>query len=105
MRDLSSVSMSIQIGRRPVEPRVTVATAREFLDFWVENSVHADEAFSPRRSDGDFAELARRLIVAARAEGFSSAEIEAETGRDIRSYIKKLVGQRNAGEATRLKSD
>lgn len=80
-----------------------MATAREFLDFWVENSVHADEAFSPRRGDEAFAELAQRLVVAAQAEGFSAAEIEAETGADIRSYIKKLVGQRNAGEATRLK--
>jgi hypothetical protein len=85
--------------------RVKVATAQEFLDFWVENSVHADEAFSPLRSDEDFAELARSLIVAARAEGFSAAEIEGETGADIQSYIKKLVGQRNAGEATRLNDD
>lgn len=44
--------------------------AREFIDFWAENSIHAVEQDQTAGASQDVAELTRRLIEAAKGRAF-----------------------------------
>ena len=79
-----------------------MATVREFVEFWLENSVHADEEFGPRRGREAIRQLVDNLISAAQAQGFSRADIEAELG-DPYDFIRAEINQKNADEETRLR--
>jgi len=46
--------------------------AREFIDFWIENSVHAREQTGATGASQDVIELARRCVDMAKTEGISS---------------------------------
>jgi hypothetical protein len=54
--------------------------AREFIDFWILNSVHPVEQYRTPGASQDVAELNRRLIGAAEAQGLSEPELQAEIG-------------------------
>jgi hypothetical protein len=82
-----------------------VATAKEFVEFWLENSVHADEQYGARRGRVEVQQLAVRLIRAAAAQGFTKRQMETELGGDIRVYIRARIDSQNADEAARLKRD
>ncbi|WP_245321519.1 hypothetical protein [Bradyrhizobium sp. NAS96.2] len=51
-----------------------MSKAREFIDFWIENSVHAVEQYWTVGASQDVAELTRRLVAAAKEQGFSEPD-------------------------------
>jgi hypothetical protein len=81
-----------------------VASAKEFVEFWLQNSVHADEQMTGRRGREAILELADRLVVAAKHQGITDQQIEAEIG-DIYTYIRTSIDAKNASDTTRLRLD
>ena len=77
---------------------------REFVDFWLTNSVHADEQMVGRRGREDIVKLADRFAVAANCQGFTRQQIEAEIG-DIYAYIRARIDSENVHETARLRLD
>jgi hypothetical protein len=77
-----------------------VATVREFIDFWLENSVHADEEDGPQRGPETIQRLAGTLIRAAEDQGFSEADVKAELG-DLGEVIRAIIDRKNADEEAR----
>jgi hypothetical protein len=77
---------------------------REFVDFWLTNSVHADEQMVGRRGREDILKLADRFAVAANGQGFTRQQIEAEIG-DIYAFIRARIDSENVHETTRLRLD
>jgi hypothetical protein len=80
-----------------------VSKAREFIDFWVENSVHAVEQHRTAGASQDVAELTRRLIEAAKGQGISEADLQAEIG-DISDYVGEKLKAANMAESERRNS-
>jgi hypothetical protein len=78
--------------------------AREFIDFWIENSVHAREHFGMVGSEQGIPELVRRLIEAARAQGVSEQAMTAEVG-DLTEYIRGKLASANEAESGRTDRD
>ena len=74
--------------------------AREFIDFWIENSVHVREHFGLAGSEQDIPELVRRLIRAARVQGVSEKAMTAEVG-DLTQYIRGKLNDANQAEKDR----
>ncbi|MBB4363043.1 hypothetical protein GGD65_004076 [Bradyrhizobium sp. CIR18] len=79
-----------------------MSNAREFIDFWIENSVHAVEQYRMVGASQDVAELNRRLVEAAEGQGISEAELRAEIG-DISDYIEGRLKAANRAENERRK--
>lgn len=79
-------------------------TAREFIDFWIENSVHAVEQFRTQGGSQDVVELARRCINAAGDQGISETDMQDEIG-DVRQYIERKLSDANQTERSRLNPD
>jgi hypothetical protein len=67
-----------------------VATAKEFVEFWLVNSVHADEQYGIRQGRVEVQKLAEHLVAAAEAQGFTKQQVEAEPG-DIGQYIRASI--------------
>jgi hypothetical protein len=86
------------------EPENVVATVKDFVEFWLENCVHADEQFGPRRGRADIKELVDRLVRFAEGQGYTRPQIEAEIG-DLYQYIRASIDRQNAEEAARLKKE
>lgn len=63
------------------------SSAKEFVEFWLQNSVHADEQMTGRRGREAILKLADRLVV---TEGFSNQQIEEEIG-GIYTYIRTSI--------------
>lgn len=82
-----------------------MATAKEFVEFWLENSVHPDEQFAVRRGQPEVEELVRRLLVAAESQGFTRQQIEVELGGDISAHIRESIESQNTAEDARRKLD
>lgn len=76
------------------------AKAREFIDFWIENSVHAAEQFRTVGASQDVADLTGRCIEAAKGQGISAADMQAEIG-DIAEYIRAKLKAANKSENDR----
>lgn len=76
--------------------------AREYIDYWIENSVHAAEQFGHAGASQDVAELARRCIAMAKDQGISETAIADEVG-DIADYIRSKLGVANRTEKDRHK--
>lgn len=79
------------------------AKAREFIDFWFENSVHAAEQYGTPGSEQGVMELARRCVAAAGGQGISEADMQAEIG-DVADYIRGKLKAANKTETGRHKS-
>ncbi|MCP3397789.1 MULTISPECIES: hypothetical protein [unclassified Bradyrhizobium] len=77
--------------------------AREFIDFWAENCIHAVEQYQAAGASQDVAELTRRLIEAAKGQGISEADLRAAIG-DIAAYIEELLRAANMAESERRKT-
>lgn len=77
-----------------------MSKAREFIDFWTENSIHAGEQYRNAGATQDVAELARRLVEAANGQDISQADLEAEIG-DISDYIQGKLRSVNQAEGGR----
>ena len=69
------------------------ARAREFIDFWTENSVHPVEPLRTAGASQDVAELTRRCIEA-------EADLQAEIG-DIAEHIRGKLKAANTAESGR----
>ncbi|UEM08315.1 hypothetical protein J4G43_026250 [Bradyrhizobium barranii subsp. barranii] len=77
-----------------------MSNVREFIDFWVENSIHPAEQYRTPGASQDVAELTQRLVEAAKGQGISEAELQAEIG-DISDYIGELLRAANRAESER----
>ena len=77
-----------------------MSKAREFVDFWIENSVHAKEQFKMLGASQDVSELTRRCIEAAKDQGVSEIELQDEVG-DIADYIRQKLLTANKTESDR----
>jgi cyanate lyase len=82
-----------------------MTTAKEFVDFWLDVSVHADEQEGPRQAQAAVQHLADNLINAARDQGFSKEQVESELGDDLEAYIRASIDRQNVDEATRLRNE
>lgn len=80
-----------------------MSKAREFIDFWIENSVHAVEQYRTAGASQDVSELTQRLIAAAKGQGISEAELHAEIG-DISHYVGDRLKAVNVAESERRKT-
>jgi hypothetical protein len=74
--------------------------AREYLDFWIENSVHAAEQFRTPGASQDVAELVSRLIEGAKVQGISEKDMQDEVG-DLAAYIREKLRAANKAEEDR----
>ena len=79
----------------------TVMTkAKEFLDYWIENSIHAAEQYGHRGGDIELSDLVERCVKMARAQGFSIHDLEGEVG-NLRDYIREALARANKTEDSR----
>jgi hypothetical protein len=78
-----------------------VAATREFVEFWLENSVHADEQFGAKRGRVEVDRLVGSLVQAAEAQGFTRQQVEDELGGGMRGFIRASIDWQNEAEDTR----
>jgi hypothetical protein len=76
--------------------------AREYIDFWIEASVHAAEQFRTPGASQDVAVLVRRLIDSAKAEGVTEEAMLEEVG-NLSDYIRNELAAVNKAEGERHK--
>jgi hypothetical protein len=74
--------------------------AREFIDFWIENSVHATEEHGGAGSEQSAAVLAERCVEMAGSIGITRQELDAEVG-DLVTYLHTQVKAANQRERDR----
>jgi hypothetical protein len=79
---------------------VMSAKVREFIDFWIETSVHAAEPYGNVGGEQSAAELARRCVEAAKGQGISEADLQAEIG-DVAEYIRDRLKSANKAASGR----
>ena len=79
-----------------------MSTARAFIDFWVENSVHAAEQFHTPGASQDVAYLTARCIEAAKGQDLSEADLQGEIG-DVTAFIRDKLKSANAAAISRRK--
>jgi hypothetical protein len=77
-----------------------IAKAREFIDFWIANSIHPTERYGNTGGEQKVTELALRCIDAANGQGLSQADLQAEIG-DIAVYIRGKLKAANKTESDR----
>lgn len=82
-----------------------MTTAKEFVDFWLDVSVHADEQEGARQGQAAVQRLADNLLNAAREQGFSKEQVEAELGDDLEAYIRASIDRQNVAEGVRLRDE
>jgi len=68
------------------DTNMTVDT-RKFIDFWMENSLHAAEPYGAAGAEQVASKLASRCIAAAATQGLTKADLEAEVG-DLETVIQ-----------------
>jgi hypothetical protein len=74
--------------------------AREFIDFWIENSVHAREHYGMPGAEQRAAELAGRLVEAGLAQGISEKAMTAEVG-NVTEYVRGKLAEANQADKDR----
>jgi hypothetical protein len=79
-----------------------LSTAREFIEFWIKNSVHAAEQYGTAGASQDVAELTRRCIEMAKSEGITEKAMHDEIG-DLAEYIRGQLKAANKSESDRQK--
>ncbi|UGX97612.1 hypothetical protein G6321_00021740 [Bradyrhizobium barranii subsp. barranii] len=77
-----------------------MSKVREFIDFWVEISIHPVEQYRTPGASQDVPELTQRLVEAAKGQGISEAELRAEIG-DLSDYIGDQLKAANRAERER----
>jgi hypothetical protein len=75
-------------------------TAREYIDFWIENSVHAAEQTGSVGASQDIGLLISRLVEGAHGQGITREALEAEVG-DLSDYIGSKLTAANKVERDR----
>lgn len=74
--------------------------ACEFIDFWIENSVHAGELQGSTGAEQRVSVLAGRCLEMASSVGLSRAALEQEVG-DLPVYISAKLAAANQVERDR----
>jgi hypothetical protein len=77
-----------------------MAKAREYIDYWVENSVHAAEQFRAPGASQDVTVLVERLVEGAKSEGISEKDLRNEVG-DLTEYVRSKLKNANKTEDDR----
>jgi hypothetical protein len=77
-------------------------TAREFIEFWIRNSIHAAEQYGTSGASQDVAELTRRCVEMAKSEGITEKAIRDEVG-NLPEYIRGRLKAANKSESDRQK--
>jgi hypothetical protein len=77
-------------------------TAREFIEFWIQNSVHPAEQYGTPGASQDVAELTRRCVEMAKSEGITEKAIRDEVG-ELAQYIRGRLKAANKSESDRQK--
>jgi hypothetical protein len=70
-----------------------MSKAREFLEFWMQSSVHSAEQQGAPGGSQSPVELKARCIEMAGSQNLSQADLEAEVG-DLFEYIKAALAAR-----------
>jgi hypothetical protein len=76
------------------------ATAREFIDFWVENSIHPAGHDGNDGATQDVDELVRRCVDMAESQGITEAALQAAVG-DVAAYLRESLKAVNMTEQNR----
>jgi len=71
-----------------------MSKAREFLEFWMQNSVHAAEQRGVAGASQHPEELKARCVEMAGSQGLSQADLEAEVG-DLYQHIEAALAAAN----------
>jgi hypothetical protein len=75
---------------------------REYIEFWIENSVHAAEQYGTLGASQNVDELVRRLVEGASGQGISEQDMTSEVG-DLSSYVRDRLVTANQVEKDRRK--
>jgi len=76
--------------------------AREYIDYWIENSVHATEQYGIRGASQDVNLLVQRLVEGAKEQGISEKAMRREVG-DLAAYVRSKLADANQIERDRRK--
>ncbi|WP_441259898.1 hypothetical protein AB7008_28950 [Bradyrhizobium sp. 521_C7_N1_3] len=79
-----------------------MSKVREYIDFWVENSVNAAEQYSTPGASQNVHDLVRRLVEGASGQGISEEAMTNEVG-DLTKYIRDKLSAANKAEKDRSK--
>jgi hypothetical protein len=79
-----------------------VSKAREYIDFWIENSIHAAEQYRAPGASQDVTELVHRLVEGAKGQGITEQSMQAEVG-DLAEYVRDRLKAANADERDQRK--
>ena len=74
-----------------------MSKAREFIDFWIENSVHAAEPFRTIGASGR-CRTYQTLYPGCKGSGPLKNDLQIETG-DLRAYIENTLKDANKAES------
>ncbi|MCS3930535.1 hypothetical protein M2175_005566 [Bradyrhizobium elkanii] len=75
---------------------------REYIDFWIENSVHAAEQYGTPGASQSVNELVDRLIDGAKGKDISEQAMTNEVG-DLVKYVRDRLSTANQAEHDRRK--
>jgi hypothetical protein len=75
---------------------------REYIDFWVENSVHAAEEYGTPGASQSVDVLVERLVDVAKNQNITREAIEKEV-RDLKQYMEGKLAAANRIERDRRK--
>ena len=76
--------------------------AREYVDFWIENSVHAAEQQRAAGASQDVPTLVRMLIEGAEGQGITEQALRDEVG-DLGVFVRGKLANANQAERDRRK--
>jgi hypothetical protein len=77
------------------------ADVQEFLDFWVQNSVHAAEPHGAEGASQRVPVLVEQCLKMAKTQGLTKADIEAVVG-DLHAYLQTKLMRANDTENARI---
>jgi hypothetical protein len=73
---------------------------REYIDFWIENSVHAAEQYGTPGASQSVNDLVHRLVEGAKGQGISENAMTSEVG-DLAAYVRSKLSEANKVEKDR----
>ncbi|MET4717311.1 hypothetical protein ABIF63_001417 [Bradyrhizobium japonicum] len=77
-------------------------TTREYIDFWVENSVHSAEQYGTPGASQSVDVLVDRLVEGAKNQNIPREALEKEVG-DLKQHIEGKLATANRIEQNRRK--
>ena len=75
---------------------------REYIDFWIENSIHATEQYGSPGASQNVDDLVRRFVEGAKGQGISDEALTKEVG-DLAQYVRSKLATANRAEKDRHK--